>query len=459
MAHISQAATPDVLSLERDERWRLALRVAQSSEFQKATRLREFLLYVCQKTLTNRKDEVHEQLIAVEVFGRPTDYNPADDNIVRVEARELRRRLDIYFLTEGRGEQLRIRIPKGSYIPRFEPNYDGGTSRDSSSPASREAANRPSVPSLLRGAGWLPPIRNVSKSFKAPLSILVLGLLAMGLFVFLLGERRGTKVAIERSSATMSSGSAAVTGIWWALFPSSRPVEIVVGDSSLVLAEDISGKVFSLADYLSGKYIEQLESPGIREVVLHPYTSLADVLATSEIQQTAMAQGKSIAIRYARDLHIRDLENEDLIFLGTSYSDPWIKEFEAEGEFVLGVQDDSGRRLCFLDKFPQPGGRERYCTGQVNGNRDEAYGVVTFLPNLRERGNILILAGTTSQGTEAVGDFMAHLHSASEIRQYLALAEGKPLPYFQLLFKTAVVGNAPGKRELITHRTLSPSRH
>jgi hypothetical protein len=225
------------------------------------------------------------------------------------------------------------------------------------------------------------------------------------------------------------------------------------------LAEDISGKVFSLADYLSGKYIEQLESPGIREVVLHPYTSLADVLATSEIQQTAMAQGKSIAIRYARDLHIRDLENEDLIFLGTSYSDPWIKEFEAEGEFVLGVQDDSGRRLCFLDKFPQPGGRERYCTGQVNGNRDEAYGVVTFLPNLRERGNILILAGTTSQGTEAVGDFMAHLHSASEIRQYLALAEGKPLPYFQLLFKTAVVGNAPGKRELITHRTLSPSRH
>src|SRR5208282_138508 len=62
----------------------------------------------------------HEQYIGCAVFGRRADYNPGDDNIVRAEARELRKRLEQYFAGEGKEESLEIRIPKGSYVPVFE---------------------------------------------------------------------------------------------------------------------------------------------------------------------------------------------------------------------------------------------------------------------------------------------------------------------------------------------------
>lgn len=106
---------------EDDERWRVALRVAASPSFSKSARLHDFLLYVCEKALSGHAGEIREQLIGVEVFNRKPDYNPGEDNIVRVEARELRKRLDRYFTGNGAREPFRIRIPKGSYVPVFEP--------------------------------------------------------------------------------------------------------------------------------------------------------------------------------------------------------------------------------------------------------------------------------------------------------------------------------------------------
>ncbi len=43
------------------------------------------------------------------------------DPIVRVEAGRLRRALEYYYLTEGRNDPVRIKIPKGSYVPEFIP--------------------------------------------------------------------------------------------------------------------------------------------------------------------------------------------------------------------------------------------------------------------------------------------------------------------------------------------------
>jgi hypothetical protein len=51
------------------------------------------------------------------VFGRKADYSPGEDNIVRVEVRQLRKRLEEYFATQGKDEPVVILIPKGAYVP------------------------------------------------------------------------------------------------------------------------------------------------------------------------------------------------------------------------------------------------------------------------------------------------------------------------------------------------------
>ena len=94
---------PLTVTSQPDSRWELVLRVADSIYFRKGPKLRAFLLYVCENTILGRVENVREQLIGSKVFGRSTDYSLSDDNIVRVEARELRKRLGAYFASEGQG--------------------------------------------------------------------------------------------------------------------------------------------------------------------------------------------------------------------------------------------------------------------------------------------------------------------------------------------------------------------
>src|ERR1035437_770008 len=111
----------DPPNLANDWRWGLAKRVSDAPQLRKSPRLREFLLFVCDRALQDRQDEIREQQIGCTVFGRRPEYNTSEDNIVRVEARKLRMRLEEYFTSEGRGEPVLIEIPKGSYVPIFTP--------------------------------------------------------------------------------------------------------------------------------------------------------------------------------------------------------------------------------------------------------------------------------------------------------------------------------------------------
>src|SRR5260221_13412977 len=96
-------------------------RTAASPTFQRCPKLRELLLHICDRALSNHPEELREQQIGCSVFGRRTDYSPAEDNIVRVEMRQLRKRLDEHFSAAGKDEAFVIIIPKGNYVPVFEP--------------------------------------------------------------------------------------------------------------------------------------------------------------------------------------------------------------------------------------------------------------------------------------------------------------------------------------------------
>ena len=97
----------------------LTQRIINSPQFVKSSRLQDFLLYVCHCALENRIDDVSEQRIGERVFERESGYNPNEDNIVRSQARLLRRKLDAYFASEGDDEPVILRIPKGGYAPEF----------------------------------------------------------------------------------------------------------------------------------------------------------------------------------------------------------------------------------------------------------------------------------------------------------------------------------------------------
>jgi len=95
-------------------------RVLASDAFRAAPQLSAFLSFIVGRTIEGRAAELKGYTIAVEGLGRPADFNPQIDPIVRVEAGRLRRALTQYYAGEGQGDPVVISMPVGGYVPVFE---------------------------------------------------------------------------------------------------------------------------------------------------------------------------------------------------------------------------------------------------------------------------------------------------------------------------------------------------
>ncbi|HEX8713013.1 MAG TPA: hypothetical protein VF730_14135, partial [Terracidiphilus sp.] len=94
--------------------------VLASSSFSRAPTLAHLLSYLCEKLFSGQTAQIKEYSIGIEVFHRGPEFDQDTDSIVRVEANRLRRRLAEYYQAEGAQDRLRITIPLGQYVPRFD---------------------------------------------------------------------------------------------------------------------------------------------------------------------------------------------------------------------------------------------------------------------------------------------------------------------------------------------------
>jgi len=111
------------------EEIRAALTAVLSSKvFSTSPRLQEFLRYVVEETLSERDGHIKGKTIAVDVYHRDLINDGGAQNLVRVEARRLRRSLTDYYETEGGSDPLRIQIASGGYRPSFTTQGPNSTS-------------------------------------------------------------------------------------------------------------------------------------------------------------------------------------------------------------------------------------------------------------------------------------------------------------------------------------------
>jgi TolB-like protein len=92
-------------------------KVLESNEFRQSIRLSRFLRFTVEQMLQGCGSNLKEYTIATEVYGRKADFDPAQDTIVRSEARRLRRKLDDYYQREGQSDDIIICFRPGSYVP------------------------------------------------------------------------------------------------------------------------------------------------------------------------------------------------------------------------------------------------------------------------------------------------------------------------------------------------------
>jgi hypothetical protein len=122
-------------------------RVVASPDFRASERNKRVLRYIVQNTLEGNEHNITAYNFATLVYGRPTDFNPLKDPIVRIEMARLRRDLEMYYLKSGRRNPLRLAIPKGRYFLRVTLDSEAN---DKTSQAATQAS--PFLVSVLRAA-------------------------------------------------------------------------------------------------------------------------------------------------------------------------------------------------------------------------------------------------------------------------------------------------------------------
>jgi TolB-like protein len=110
-----------------DEALRALERVLNSELFVQSIRLSQFLRFAVEQKIHGHEESLKEYTIGIEAYGRKSDFDPAQDTIIRTEARRLRRKLKEYYEGEGKTDEIVIFIRSGSYVPviRWRASLEG----------------------------------------------------------------------------------------------------------------------------------------------------------------------------------------------------------------------------------------------------------------------------------------------------------------------------------------------
>lgn len=422
-----------------DPRRALVDRVIASSTFAKSERLSSLLAYVCDLALSGRAKEINEQNIGEAVFGRSQNYDSSIDGIVRTQASRLRQRLELYFNEEGLNEPMRIVIPRGGYVPYFEPR-----SMPQAAPAplltavavQADTANKADAANV-RTRRWA----------GAPVAWALVGLLAIALAISLLSRGVSSKGQTARTP---------VHPLWSRIFaPGQRTLE-VPGDSGMVIWQGLVGRNLDLEEYLSGGYRTTLAQPAtlppntVVDLGSRRYTSIVDLEVAEALSQIAASYNSKLDIRYARDVRPNDLKQGNVIFVGAAEANPWVELFEHNMNFVFF--NDRGRRV-FSVFNRQPRGTEpkRWDSGYNDAQR-RVYAVVAYLPNLGGNGNALILEGTSMAGTECAWDFVSDDSQLLPFLKQIQRADNT-IPHFELVLGTNNMNGSAVKNTVLAWRT------
>jgi tetratricopeptide (TPR) repeat protein len=94
-------------------------RLLADPRFKLTDRNRAFLRYIANECFAGESKGVKAYSIAIDVFGRSSDFDASIDPIVRIEATRLRASLDQYYEAYGADLPIRIHLPRGHYIAEF----------------------------------------------------------------------------------------------------------------------------------------------------------------------------------------------------------------------------------------------------------------------------------------------------------------------------------------------------
>jgi hypothetical protein len=434
--------------LGRDEKLALVDRIIATAPFRNSERLVSFLVHVCRMEADGLADDISEQQIGESVFGRPKNYDPSVDGIVRSHASRLRIRLDQYFNAEGSEERIRVSIPRGAYVPLYEPRLVDHEPQTESLPAPVTSAiqePRP-VPETFDPGSDLRSVER--RSFGRMLATAIL--LAVS---FLAGTYAKTW-PVSRLEAILGWRSPSEV-FWGAVFVPGRTTTLVVGDAGVNMFENLAKRQVAAEEYSSHSWLNEplaQTPPGYSWVPIpaRSYTPWFVVGFAARMASLPEARDGQLKTISARELTLDSLKNDQLVLIGGPEYNPWEQLLGNDQNFRV-VFDGEENSISILNKQPEPGEPPMYKWRQTEPRSHLGYSLIAFGKNLNGNGRILELEGSTAQGDEAAAEFLLDSRKMDPILKKAITRDGR-LSEFEMVLQTNFVAGGNFDSRVIAFR-------
>ena len=410
---------------EVDPLYQHAERIRSSDVFGRSDQLQRLFDYLVECSRTSKIPK--ESVIAVEVFGRGTDFDVSQDAAVRVYIHKLRRKFEEFYAAHPELGPARLTIPKGEYRLVLE---------DMRVPVVEEAVTSPQ------------PVAPARNPWKIAALATAAALVAVAIVAGVMWQRSPARqLAAVRNSP-----------VWEKLLEDTRPITLVLGDY-YIFAEngDLSQPQRLVREFFinSRSDLDQylMDHPELMDRYMDVQlaylpTSSAHVMA--DIMPLLASTHRRVNVTMMSDLVPEDLKSTDVVYVGYLSGLGMLYDGTFSGSrFSVGSTfDELTDKQTNLRYVSQAGDRYLKQSDHQSSTASGMYRDYSLVTAFQgPSGNqVLVIAGTRDVGLIQAGEALTHPSSLHELRD--RVAPGTP---FEALYEVSGInGTEMASKLLVT---------
>ncbi len=378
-------------------------RLLESQPFAGSRRRKALLRYVVEETLAGRGSAIKETNIAVDVFGKNSDFDAQCSSLVRVTGGEVRKRLTQAY-SSGLGEDLRIELPLGGYQPTF---HFAAQTVDATEPAPAHVTIE-TPGKVLRQGTW---------------TWIAVG---VGILVIAAASARALGMLLAPSPLDL---------MWRPFLDKDRPVLISMVAPTLLKLNPLHQNRWLPLD-------GEKAIPASDLVVLRDsYVGTGGAMGAARFAEQLAIRKQKFDLKFGSDANFADLKNSPTILIGISLLTQQLTQgtrfqFQMVEEGIKVVDSTQKDRVWALPRrnyaSPPPG---------------DGYSLITRLLHSDLGHPILMIAGMDAHNTQAAVEFLT---KNDLFRQF---AQSAPSDWstknFQIVLHNSIYGNSAGSLTIV----------
>ncbi len=370
-------------------------RILQSKAFRTSEVHRNLLSYLAERSIAGAADSLKEYTVGLDVFAKPSSYDPRTESTVRMHVARLRQKLSEYYHTEGVDDPIIVDLPKGGFKVNFE---------------LRELRPEPVAVEPVESVAPVRPVRQNAVLIAA----LVLAVACAGYLAIRLWQIQ------KASHPPAAAWTPELRQLWEPLVSSNRPLIVCLSIPKPGPTSDTTEAGTSTGAYYLGQFLG-LHKPDV-------LVTRSDQIAAPEI-----AMG-------------------NVVFLGPVAGNRQAQAMSADRPFVL---EPGGIR----NMSPRPGEPEFFADRPPKDSQDteESYALISRVPGLYGNGEVLYLSGNRISSITGEVQAFTDAMFARTLVSKMKKPDGSLPRYYQVVLKVRSMDDLPIDFSYALHRELAIS--